>query len=135
MRLVLATSALVLLAVAVACGSGGAAASSAPAGSSAPSSSVTQTVSTTGACAAAVHAENRTIPNLIQQTVKPSVTLSMGPSPDLGITRAIIAKAKKTMRRIVAALRLQVRRYTPCLGASWATNVNEQIDPLAAYLQ
>jgi hypothetical protein len=129
-------AALLVLAVTAACGSGSAGGSSAPAGSSsAPPTSSTAAVSTTGACAAAVHAEDRTIPKLLDETVKPSVTLSMGPSPALGITRTTIAQAKQTMRRIVTALRLEVKRYTPCLGASWAANVNTEITPLAAFLQ
>lgn len=37
------------------------------------------------------------------------------------------------MRRIVVALKLEVLRYQPCLGASWAANVRSQIAPLQAY--
>jgi hypothetical protein len=126
---------VLVVAAAAACGSGSAGGSSAPAGSSQPPPSSTAAVSTTGACAAAVHAEDRTIPKLIEDTVKPSVTLSMGPSPDLGIARRTVAQARRQMRRIVAALKLEVRRYTPCLGASWAANVNTEITPLEALVQ
>ncbi len=92
-------------------------------------------MSTTGSCAAALHAENRTIPKLIEETTAPTVTVATGPQPALGITKAKVARARRTIGRIAAGLEREVRRYQPCLGAAWAANVRSQIAPLKSYVQ